>query len=222
MRPSPPPTSLAPELPFSLVAGDLSLDLVNTVDWTARGLVADRLASHERLVEWAEAAGAVTAAEAARLRRRARRDPAAGDAALAAARHCRWVLQQLFRAVAAGERPADVLAAFDELLAAMHRQLVLVWADPPPDGGDAEAASPLHWSWRDGDDPARVLWPVVRAAALLLASDEARRIRVCGAPDCGWMYVDRSRNGLRRWCQMETCGTRAKSRRRAERRRHAS
>ncbi len=35
-----------------------------------------------------------------------------------------------------------------------------------------------------------------------------------GGDDCGWMYVDRSRNGLRRWCQMRTCGTREKSRRR--------
>jgi predicted RNA-binding Zn ribbon-like protein len=40
---------------------------------------------------------------------------------------------------------------------------------------------------------------------------------VCAAPDCGWVYVDRSRNGFRRWCQMETCGTEEKSRRRAAR-----
>ncbi|HEV2853834.1 MAG TPA: CGNR zinc finger domain-containing protein [Thermoanaerobaculia bacterium] len=37
------------------------------------------------------------------------------------------------------------------------------------------------------------------------------------SPDCGWMYVDCSRNGLRRWCEMETCGTLEKSRRRRER-----
>jgi predicted RNA-binding Zn ribbon-like protein len=36
------------------------------------------------------------------------------------------------------------------------------------------------------------------------------------------MYVDRSRNGLRRWCQMETCGTREKSRRRYQRLRKAA
>ena len=42
-------------------------------------------------------------------------------------------------------------------------------------------------------------------------------MRVCAAQDCGWVYVDRSRNGLRRWCQMETCGTIMKTRRRAER-----
>jgi predicted RNA-binding Zn ribbon-like protein len=35
------------------------------------------------------------------------------------------------------------------------------------------------------------------------------------------MYVDRSRNGLRRWCQMEVCGTKEKSRQRALRRAEA-
>jgi predicted RNA-binding Zn ribbon-like protein len=62
---------------------------------------------------------------------------------------------------------------------------------------------------------------VLRAAGDLLASDEAARIRECGGEDCGWMYVDRSRNGLRRWCQMEVCGTKEKSRQRALRRAEA-
>jgi predicted RNA-binding Zn ribbon-like protein len=57
---------------------------------------------------------------------------------------------------------------------------------------------------------------VARAASALLQS-EASRLRICGGSDCGWMYVDRSRNGLRRWCEMQTCGTVAKSRRRAAR-----
>jgi predicted RNA-binding Zn ribbon-like protein len=49
----------------------------------------------------------------------------------------------------------------------------------------------------------------------LLESEDAGRIRVCDGVDCGWMYLDRSRNGLRRWCEMGTCGTREKNRRRA-------
>ena len=39
----PAPLSLAPHLPFKFVGGDPSVDLVNTVDWTARGLVDERL-----------------------------------------------------------------------------------------------------------------------------------------------------------------------------------
>jgi predicted RNA-binding Zn ribbon-like protein len=62
------------------------------------------------------------------------------------------------------------------------------------------------------------LWPVTWAAGELLASSEAARLRVCAGDDCGWVYVDRSRNGLRRWCEMSTCGTTEKNRRRAPRR----
>jgi predicted RNA-binding Zn ribbon-like protein len=36
------------------------------------------------------------------------------------------------------------------------------------------------------------------------------------------MYVDRSRNGLRRWCQTEVCGARAKARRYYARKRGAA
>jgi predicted RNA-binding Zn ribbon-like protein len=76
----------------------------------------------------------------------------------------------------------------------------------------------MRWSWREsGDSLDSPLWPVVWSAAMLLVSEEVGRIRICGGQDCGWVYVDRSRNGLRRWCCMQTCGTQAKSRRRRER-----
>ena len=80
-----------------------------------------------------------------------------------------------------------------------------------------EHGSRYGWSWRDQDsDPRAVAWPVIWSAAELLRSVEVGQVRICDGDDCGWMYVDRSRNGLRRWCQMRTCGTREKSRRRRD------
>jgi predicted RNA-binding Zn ribbon-like protein len=71
------------------------------------------------------------------------------------------------------------------------------------------------WQWRDQDsDPRAVVWPVIWSAAELLRSSDVKNVRICDGDDCGWMYVDRSRNGFRRWCQMRTCGTREKTRRR--------
>jgi len=149
----------------------------------------------------------VPAAVAAELRRGAEAAPRAARAALEAARSTRWTLQRLFADVAAGRAGGDALEALNELLSTWPRRLhrrtarSLVWRSP---------------AVADGLDG--LLGPVVWSAADLLVSEEASRIRVCGGPDCGWMYVDRSRNGLRRWCQMATCGTRAKSARRAARR----
>ncbi|HLZ08734.1 MAG TPA: CGNR zinc finger domain-containing protein, partial [Chloroflexota bacterium] len=75
-----------------------------------------------------------------------------------------------------------------------------------------------HWVWVGADHELESpLWPVVLAAANLLASPDAARLRVCADADCGWFFVDRSRNGLRRWCSMADCGTKEKSRRRAAR-----
>src|SRR5689334_7158664 len=59
--PSPTLTPLSTTLdPFKYVGGDAALDFVNTVDWTSRGLVRDRLTSYDRLVAWAEGAGVVS------------------------------------------------------------------------------------------------------------------------------------------------------------------
>lgn len=207
MRAAPVPLSADPDLPFKYVGGDPSVDLVNTVDWTSNGPDFERLTSYERLTRWAEGAGLVSAADAKRLRQQAAAHPRKAKAACENARWLRWVLQRVFEKTVAGEPPGSALDDFNELLSEALRHLRI--ASTGGWGG---------WDWRGrGEDLESVLWPVVWSAAALLTSSEADRLRVCGGPDCGWMYVDRSRNGLRRWCQMETCGTREKSRRRSGR-----
>ncbi|HEU5170474.1 MAG TPA: ABATE domain-containing protein [Gemmatimonadales bacterium] len=199
-----------PVLPLKYVGGDPSLDLVNTVDWTAEGRRNERLTDYARLLVWAEGAGVASRGTVRRLDRLARRRPRAAAAALAEAHRVRDTLRRVFARVADGERPTRELAELNTALAAALAHLELM------PGGRGRPA----FAWRGTATDLRApLWPVVWAAARLLASDEAARLRVCGGADCGWMYVDRSRNRLRRWCEMETCGTRAKSRRRRERRR---
>ncbi len=77
------------------------------------------------------------------------------------------------------------------------------------------------WDWQDDPEPAldRVLWPIIRSAAQLLIADELSRLKLCDADDCGWLFVDGSRNRSRRWCDMSDCGNRAKARRYRERQR---
>ena len=41
--------------------------------------------------------------------------------------------------------------------------------------------------------------------------DRAERLRVCANPECRWAFFDSSRTGRRRWCDMATCGNRAKA-----------
>jgi predicted RNA-binding Zn ribbon-like protein len=44
------------------------------------------------------------------------------------------------------------------------------------------------------------------------------RLKVCAAPDCRFVYYDRSRSRTSRWCAMETCGNRVKTRQYRQRR----
>ncbi|NMB90574.1 MAG: hypothetical protein GYA17_19605 [Chloroflexi bacterium] len=67
-----------------------------------------------------------------------------------------------------------------------------------------------------------MLGPVAQSAAELLTSPESDRVRQCAAEDgCGWLFYDTSRNRSRRWCDMGTCGNKAKAQRHYRRMRAA-
>ena len=213
-----PSLSFVPDEPFRFVGGHVAADLVNTVNWEARGLERDRLSDFGRVVAWAAAAGVVAERAARRLRAAAAARPADARRAYEAARWLRDVLRRLFGAVAAGTLGGldgrRALAEFNELLRDATRDLTLAAADRRA-ANPVEA--PLVWRWEPADELTGALHPVAWEAARLLASPDAARVRVCAGVDCGWVYVDQSRNGLRRWCEMQTCGTLEKSRRRAGR-----
>lgn len=210
MKTSPASLGFAPNGHFKYVGGDAALDLINTADWTARGLAEDLLPDYAAVVRWAEGAGVVSAEQARVLRRAAAARERQAAVVYDAVRDARWVLQRFFVALVTGEEDAPALADFNELLTKALEHLCV---SPGDDGA-------YQWAWRLPPDALDTpLWLVVWSAARLSTSSEAPRIRRCAGPDCGWFYVDRSRNGLRRWCDMATCGTRAKSRRRAQRNR---
>ncbi len=204
--------STAPDLPFKYVGGDAALDLVNTADWTDRGPEHDRLTDYGRLTRWAEGAGVLSPAEAAALRARARAHPKEAEAAYRNALEVRGVLQRLFTAVAEGQSEREILDEFNRVLAR-----TVVRMRVASDAARSRREPRYEIAWREAGRLESILWPVVWSAASLMLSGDAGRIRVCGGPDCGWIYVDRSRNQLRRWCQMATCGTREKTRRRYHR-----
>lgn len=62
----------------------------------------------------------------------------------------------------------------------------------------------------------------ISAAGLLADPREMARLKTCPGAGCGWMFVDETKNGRRRWCMMETCGNRAKAARHYERNRKSS
>jgi predicted RNA-binding Zn ribbon-like protein len=177
--------------------------LVNTL--SGRGTPASRetLVSYAALLEWAQSGGLVTAAAAADLARRADQHPREAERALQGVRDFRETLDDLFSAVAREKSPPPaILAALAGHLGAGVAQARLVFEQ----GALQWAPGPVAAL----DDIRREL---SRAAAHLVGSGSLARIRSCAAEDCGWWCVDDTRNHSRRWCEMKTCGNRAKLRR---------
>ncbi len=204
MLPSPP---RATGYVFELLGGHVGLDFANTVSGKRLQEPIERLLSYEDLLSWARQTGVLSEARARRLSAEARRRPAEAAAALRRAIEVREALFRLYRSVAERRDPAPgdleiVNSALARALA--HERLVR-------EGGRYRLAFPEKLAALDS-----VLWPVLRAAAELLASGDLERVRICEATPvdgCGWLFLDETRSRTRRWCSMRDCGNRAKARR---------
>lgn len=53
------------------------------------------------------------------------------------------------------------------------------------------------------------LWLIALSAETLLLSERLPRVKACD--NCGWLFLDTSKNGARRWCNMYTCGSQTKA-----------
>jgi len=197
---------------FTFNAGRLCLDFVNTVRFRP---VSDRLElinTYDELLAWARQATIVTPGEAAVLAAAARMRARSAVDALAQARALRESTYAIFSSRAAG------LPAAKADLRTLNRAVGRAMAH----GGLIPAGSRFEWGWPDTTPKLdRVSWWVARSAAELLTSPDLAFVRECAGYDCGRLFMDTTKNRSRRWCDMRTCGNRAKSRRHHERRRAA-
>ncbi len=49
----------------------------------------------------------------------------------------------------------------------------------------------------------------MRSTLRLIGMPEDQRMKICG--NCGWLFIDRSKNRSRTWCDMSVCGNRVKA-----------
>lgn len=67
----------------------------------------------------------------------------------------------------------------------------------------------IVWSWEPTPDAS--VWELATAATDLLRGGPTERLKIC--PGCGFVFLDATKNGSRRWCSMEDCGKQEKMRR---------
>lgn len=171
------------ELP--IVGGHLALDFANTVDDPLGPGRWDHVATAEGLVRWAR-----------RVELPAPTATRSSHELLQRAHELRDLLNGVFGAVADGRPVAG----------ADWARLRLLIAEAVADAelsGPAEKG-PCVYDWSSLSDLRVVIHPVAAAAQELLTGDDLGRLKRCAR--CPWLFLDRSKNHSRRWCDMNDCG----------------
>jgi len=198
-----PPTTIvarAGRVPFAFIAERLWLDFVNT---DGGSHAADAVGDFDGLVAWLETAIALDMERAQMMRRRAIQQPSGATAALADARRVRSALRGLAeRGAVTPQVRIDVLGEINRVLG---RSAGTRRVEIRGDGTFARSFVPV------GDAFAGLMIPIVESAADALILGELPRVRRCADPRCGRVFFDGTKNAARRWCDMATCGNRAKA-----------
>ena len=178
---------------------ETAFEFLNTLELEGDALV-ERLTSLDTAAAWLSDAHVVPDATAITGLPRTTRER---DALLDRLVTARTALRDVAHAVAHEEAPPR--AAIDEVnrVLGARERIELVAA---PDGvrlGHSHVGDAVD------DVLARIAEPIVRE----IGSGHDDRIRICANDTCRWIFYDESRAGRRRWCDMATCGNRAKARR---------
>jgi predicted RNA-binding Zn ribbon-like protein len=185
-----------------IVGGNPALDFVNTVtgrDQSPR----DWLDSYGRLVEWAALVRLFPKDALQRLAREAKREPAAAMRALGRAKTLREQLFKVFTNIICGRAPSkDALKLLREDWLAGISSLELRF-----EGGRVVK------NFRAEVDFESIARMVAYRAVEDVLTSPMERLRMCEGPNCSWLFLDSSKGGRRRWCDMAVCGNAAKSRR---------
>lgn len=187
---------------IEIVGGHPAVDFVNTVhNWT-ESPPPDYLTGFDDYVRWWEMQGLIRDS----VRGFLERPEPEKRKAFQEVRALRASLHELFAAVAEGRTlPAGPLEHLNEVV-----RRTVTWRRLAP----ARDKSGISCQWDFEDAPAEaLLGPAAWKAAEFLELGPLDRLKECPSDDCGWLFVDLSKNRSRQWCSMATCGNAAKVRR---------
>jgi predicted RNA-binding Zn ribbon-like protein len=195
-----------------VVAGpreDLCLAFANTLSWRGSAAPVDGIADFAALLGWCGRVRTLPAAAAQQLSAWSRKHPGRAADVHADAIALREAIYRACSALANGKRVrADDFAPIGRAVVEAPGRHCLV-----------QAGQHFCWQFEMGEvgtgaiAASVLLAPVLWSAADLLASGGQARVRCCANVKCLWLFLDRSKSGTRRWCDMASCGNRAKAQR---------
>ena len=185
---------------LELVGGVLCLDFVNTVN-SRDEPEHDYIASYTDLVDWAAKMELFSPTQAKTLKQKATQESSRAEKILKITRDSRETMFRVFSAIAKGTNPKDTDL---NLIAGLYQEAI-------GNGQLVRTEGLFMFKWEPHKSLDGVLWQIVASAQSLLSSKEVARVKEC--PNCGWLFLDTSKNQSRRWCSMNTCGVHDKMRR---------
>jgi predicted RNA-binding Zn ribbon-like protein len=177
----------------------VGLDFVNTLE-TDKGALVDHLRTPRDVVTWLRGNELLHQHMADDLIARTSSDPAAGEQLMRRIRRVRSGLRELLDA-AVERRPPDPSA-----LREVNRWLRAQYVYELVPASDGISLDHRH----DGDPVEGALARLAETIARELTQGDAERLRICANDECRWVFFDTSAGGRRKWCDMSTCGNRAK------------
>jgi predicted RNA-binding Zn ribbon-like protein len=189
---------------------EATFDFLNTVE-TDRGVPIERLSTLEDALLWFVERRVIHGEGADRARTRASIQPALATRDLEHVRAVRDAMREVAEATV--ERRAPRASALTTVNKALHARQVIELVP----GSDGVAVDHRHVGDPIDDALARLTDPLVSE----LTAGHPERIRICASETCKWIFYDASRTSRRRWCEMSTCGNRAKAARHRARARSA-
>jgi predicted RNA-binding Zn ribbon-like protein len=182
------------------------LDFVNTLEHGRAGDT-EHLDSFPTAVRWLSEHDLLHREMIDDQLRRHAQDETATKPTMERIRRVRAALRELLDATVE-RRPPD-RAALRTVNRALRAQYVYELV-PAPDGVSFDHR-------HEGDPIAGALARLTESIARELTRPDADRLRVCANEECRWVFWDASPTARRKWCDMATCGNRAKVARHRER-----
>jgi predicted RNA-binding Zn ribbon-like protein len=185
---------------LQMVGGCLAFDFINTVNTRKPEPEFEYLETFENLIAWSERVGSPDVAKLKALREYAAQQPEVASAALRDVTKAREMLYALFSAIAVGDSPgAAVTDEFNRRLSDAFQKIYVKFGP----GGTEVLFSNEEVALNEP------MYPVLKSAFDILTGGDFEKIKEC--PRCGWLFLDTSKNGKRKWCDMNVCGSRKKS-----------
>jgi predicted RNA-binding Zn ribbon-like protein len=183
-----------------LDGGVLCLDYVNTIPDRFDNSNRDLLPAFNDLIYWAKKAKVVDSAGITGLEKVAASNERKTKEFFAEAIHLRSLIYSIFLPISQQQKLK--LSDLDQFNKLVSRYFPFLQLTAERDGFTEQ------WNF-DSNHFYSITAPIIKSAYELLLSDKLHRVKQC--PSCGWLFLDTTKNGKRRWCSMQDCGSNAKA-----------